>query len=303
MLCAIALIYGAAMPETFARVLARRDAHKKRTSITLPPAPSGETVSEMIRTTVTDPFLMLVSEPLLIPSAFVLGLNFAVFYGWFIGIPFTLGVLFNSPPNESGIVWLFGIAATAFGVTTTLLLHRLVRPVVIRFMGTHQHGVPVIEDRLIPSIFGCFLMYAGYQWLGWTANPSFNVVVHVAGDAMGVAGQTISLMSTLSYLFDAYPRARAELSALTSLSVWRHIVGGVCSMFFLPGLLYGKGGAPIYFNYQCQMLVPLFWWPWFMMLCGPYLRSTSRFNKGSKVDDSALGRELAFKEAEKSFSA
>ena len=290
MFAAFSLAFGAMMPETSPRQIARQAARKANVPVNLPPSVSGETASQMIKTTVINPFLMFWTEPLLIGHALMLGINFGIFYGLFMGIPSGLLKLYHMDLRATGLVWTTGIVGTIGALISNVLIEMWAKPYVQRRMGIRKHGVVVIEHRLVPGIVGVLVMYAGFMWIGWTATPKIPQFTHVVGDVFTVWGQAMSLMSAISYMFDCYPRATSNLSAITSLAVWRRLCGVAVSLVFLDGL-FALGGA-WFFTVQSQVLVPLFWYPGLLMICGPYLRSISPWSKGAS-DESPLAHEYA----------
>ncbi len=86
-----AFLFGVGMPETYARQIVRTRAKRAGQPHNLPKAESGVTLGEMARVTIIDPLIMLVSEPIVIMSALLLGANFGFLFQWFITVPVPLG--------------------------------------------------------------------------------------------------------------------------------------------------------------------------------------------------------------------
>lgn len=103
MFCLLALAVGLGMPETYPREIVRRDARRHGVRHSLSPALSGDTFGKMTKHTIIDPAIMIVSEPIVIGSALLVGTSFAVIFGLFTAVPTVLSMLYNFKPYTLGL--------------------------------------------------------------------------------------------------------------------------------------------------------------------------------------------------------
>ena len=280
MFALLSLVFGALMPETYVREIIRRDARSRRAAHNLGPALSGVTVMQMARYTVIDPIIMMVSEPLVIGNTLLVGTNFAALFSLFTTVPSVLKLLYNVTPYTAGLGFLSGFGGTICGAISAILLEQISRPIFEKKMGMMKSGVVVIEYRLVPGVVGAIFMFFSLFWIGWTSKPTTSVVIPVTGTAFFVWGSIMSIISTISYTFDAYPRPTSILSALTAQATFRLFAAGITSLYFLTGVMKIQGSWT--FSIFGFILIPLLFWPILLMVVGPHMRSRSRYSKGDK---------------------
>jgi DHA1 family multidrug resistance protein-like MFS transporter len=75
------------------------------------------------------------------------------------------------------------------------------------------HGLREQEHRLVPAIFGSFLIPIGLFIFGWTARPSIHWIVPLVGVVIFVVGTFLILQSIFVYVPLSYPKYAASLFA------------------------------------------------------------------------------------------
>jgi len=271
-LAAAALLYGAAMPETFPRALvrraARRDNHRPDG---LEPAPTGTDIGTMVRLTVTQPLAMLVAEPIVVMLALSLSLNFGVLFTAFVAVPATLSAG-GLGPRAIGLAFLGPFA----GALTAALIALVLDQAAFR-RSSHK-----IEHRMLPAMLGALLATAALFWIGWTtrAGVAFPEAVPIAGLSIYVCGSALMLIGFISFIFDAYPR-QETLSALTALACTRVLSAGWFVMIVpiavlnIPSQwLFGIWGI------LTAVLAPV---PFVVLFFGERLRTRSRYAETKEV--------------------
>lgn len=194
MIILLALISTIGMPETFQREIPRRI--NKRRGLpppVQPPAGSGVTFGEMARITVINPVIGFFTDPVIFMTALYLGFNFAVVFQWFITVPVVL-----TGPSDTIPPMGFGLSLGSAGIAFTSAIIGTVVAAVIgiaieqffyrRSLKSNKAGSTRIELRLIPAMYGGFLIMGSLFWIAWTASPAFNVLVPVAGTGVYVWG-------------------------------------------------------------------------------------------------------------------
>jgi DHA1 family multidrug resistance protein-like MFS transporter len=81
-----------------------------------------------------------------------------------------------------------------------------------------RNGLRQQEHRLVPAIFGSFLIPVGLFIFGWTARASIHWVVPLVGVVIFVVGTFLILQSIFVYLPLSYPKYAASLFAGNDLT-------------------------------------------------------------------------------------
>ncbi|KAF4976577.1 hypothetical protein FZEAL_6777 [Fusarium zealandicum] len=273
----VAMAFGAAMPETYNREILRTRIRYNRSGIKLSCAQSGVTLGEMAHITLFTPLKMLFTEPLVILVSLYLGLNFAIVFQWFISVPAALNAAYAFNVKQAGLAFFSAVGGVVLALVSSSLLEAL-------FSRKRKHGMESIEKRLIPAMFGSFLVAGSLFWIGFTATPSFHHLVPIFGTAVYVWGNAMVLISFISYLFDAYPAA-GTLSALTAAASFRLICAGIVPIFILD-MLKDLGGDWTFATFGIISAVMISF-PFILYFLGPSWRARSKYSQGS-VSDSTM---------------
>lgn len=262
------MAFGSAMPETYNREILRTRIRYNKSDIKLACAQSGVTFPEMAHITFFTPLKMLVTEPLVIIISLYLGLNFAVVFQWFISVPAALGAAYGFNVKQAGLAFFSAFGGVVLAVVSSCLIEALSSK-----KGNNSMGF--IENRLIPAMFGSVLAAASLFWVGFTADPKIHYLAPIFGTAVYVWGNSMVLISFISYLFDAYPPA-GTLSALTAAACFRLVCAGIVPIFILDMItdLNGKWTFSIFGIISAVMAL----FPFILYKFGPTWRMKSKYS-------------------------
>lgn len=275
MLMLAAFLFGIGMPETYARQIVRNRAKRAGQPHNLPKAESGVTFPEMVKVTLIDPLIMLVSEPIVIMSSLLLGANFGFLFQWFISVPVALNLTYNFTIQRVGLAFTSALAGTLLALLMSVALDRLsfARSSTNKTMG----AMPPIEYRLYPAIIGTPLMMAALFWVANTAKPSVHYIVPIVGTAVYVWGSMSVLIGVVAYLFDVYP-PRGTLAALTAVACFRIALAGVIPLVVIQSFMMATPKWTLSaFGFVVLALVPV---PFVLFFGGKGMRARSRYRGG-----------------------
>ncbi|GJC91485.1 fluconazole resistance protein [Colletotrichum higginsianum] len=161
------------------------------------------------------------------PIVFSLSVYMAVLYGYlyllFTTFPQVFKQQYGFSQGSSGLAYIgIGIGSLVGLLFAGLVSDRLVRTLTLRNAGQYQP-----EYRLPPMLCGAILVPIGLFWYGWTAEKQLHWMLPIVGTALLGCGIVIVLMSTSTYLVDAFTEYAA--SAMAANTVTRSLVGA-----FLP---------------------------------------------------------------------
>lgn len=250
------------LPETYATILLRRKAKKAG----MPPA--RQSFKEQYATSLTRPWIMLFTEPIL----FTLGLYSAFVWG-ILYLDFTAyPVVFREIRK-----WSEGTAGLSFlGIGIGMVIATASSPW-INDVHTHyaqKLGGTKPEARLPHLIVLAWLIPVSSFWFGWTANPPIHWIVCItSGIPFGIGFVTLFL-GTNAYLADCYGRFSA--SALAANAVLRSLFSAVFPLFARQ--MYIKLGTPwasSVLGFIALAMAPV---PWLLYTYGPKLRGWSKYH-------------------------
>ncbi|KAF2786148.1 MFS general substrate transporter [Melanomma pulvis-pyrius CBS 109.77] len=151
------------------------------------------------------------------PAIFFVNMYTALFYGiyytFFEVFPLVFPPFYGFNLGETGLAFL----SCQVGATIGLLgyfayLYWYMIPDNI------AHGLRGQEHRLVPAIFGSFLIPTGLFIFGWTARPDIHFIVPLIGVVIFVVGTFLILQSIFVWLPLTYPKYAASLFAGNDLT-------------------------------------------------------------------------------------
>ena len=80
-----------------------------------------------------------------------------------------------------------------------------------------RNGIREQEHRLVPAIFGSFLLPIGLFIFIWTSNPDIHWIVPLIGVGIFVVGHFLTMQSLFLYIPFSYPKYAASLFAGNSI--------------------------------------------------------------------------------------
>lgn len=267
------LLFAIGIPETYQREIPRRIARRNGKKLEQPLAESGVTIAQILRTTVINPAIMLVAEPVVTLITLHLMLNWAVLFSWFIIVPTVLTGVYSWTLQKDGLAFLSAIIGSILAGATSIAIEQFM------YARHKKSGVKTmmsIEFRLIPAMLGAVLIPASLFWIGWTAKPSVNEFSPIVGTGLYVYGSLLCLISFIPYLFDAYPPS-GTLAALTTAATMRILLGATVPLVILQmfGGLTGAWALST-FGFIGFAFMPI---PFVLFFFGEKMRERSQFSK------------------------
>jgi MFS transporter, DHA1 family, multidrug resistance protein len=193
MIALASLLFGTGMPESYQREIPRR--RNKRRGLPPPEQPaalSGVTLGEMARTTVINPVIGFFTDPIFFMCSVYLAFNFGVVFQWFIIVPIVLTTTYGFSLGSDGLAFISAIIGVLLAAIISIAIEQIFYR---RSLKTEAKGQTSIELRLIPAMYGGFLILASLFWVGWTAKPSVHWAVPVVGTGVYVWGNASVLVS------------------------------------------------------------------------------------------------------------
>ncbi|GFF26121.1 uncharacterized MFS-type transporter C530.15c [Aspergillus lentulus] len=232
-------------------------------------------VKEMLYTTLTRPWLMLFTEPIL----FLLSLYMALVYG-ILYLDFTAYPVVYRETRA----WSASIAGLSFlGICVGMAIATLISPYVNQIHGIYVRrlGGPQPEARLPHLIVISWLIPVSLFWFAWTASPPTHWISGIVAGVPFGFGLILLFLGITSYLTDCYGSFGA--SALAANAVLRSLFGAVFPLFSTS--LYhslGTSWATSLLGFVALAMAPL---PWVFYRFGPRIRSRSKYHLKTREYD------------------
>jgi len=216
--------------ESYAPVLLQRKAAKirfetKNWAIHAPADESQVNIHEIVHKYLYRPFIMLAMEPILVLVTIYMAFIYGMIYLFFESYPISFQESRGWNPGVGALPFIGIILGVVLGVSIIVYTSntRFKRKMI------ENGGKPIPEERLIPMIFGAFLLPIGLFWFAWTSSPNITWVPQVlAGIPIGAGIQMIFLQG-LSYIIDVY--LMHANSAIAANTLVRSLAGAGFPMF------------------------------------------------------------------------
>jgi MFS family permease len=207
------------LPETYGPVLLQLRAKSltkkfNKTFISVLDKEHRHTSIESFKKSLSRPWVLLFSEPIVMAAAIYLAFIYATLYMLFGAFP----VIYQS---ERG--WSEGVSGLAFlGITVGMIIGLLYMIIdnrrYVRLVDALPPGaLPIPEWRLLPSIPGSIALPIGIFWFAWTNGPSVHWSVSIIATVPFAFGMVLVFVSILNYLIDAYAIYAASVLAATAM--------------------------------------------------------------------------------------
>ncbi|KAL4777242.1 putative MFS multidrug transporter [Aspergillus nidulans var. acristatus] len=226
----IVLIFGGAVfalmcciKETYAPVILRKRAANRRKETGDPKwwtrYDSQGDVSRQLTTSLSRPFLMLLTEPICIFWDSYVALVYGVLYLCFVAYPIAF-------QTERG--WAPGLGGLSFaGIGIGVLIAIACEPLFRRVINSHRKdpltGEVPPEAMASIVVLGAILLAAGQLWFAWTCTPDVHWIVPIlAGVPFGIGNACVFIYAT-NYIARSYGQYTA--SALSGNMFARSLMG------------------------------------------------------------------------------
>jgi multidrug resistance protein len=259
------------LPETYAPKLLA----DKRRCMPGYSAANQPPVKEMLYTTLTRPWLMLFTEPILFLLSLYMALVYGILYLDFTAYP----VVYRETRG-----WSASMAGLSFlGICVGMAIATLISPYVNRIHGIYVRrlGGPQPEARLPHLIVISWLIPISLFWFAWTATPPTHWISGIVAGVPFGFGLILLFLGITSYLTDCYGPFGA--SALAANAVLRSLFGAVFPLFSTD--LYhslGTSWATSLLGFVALAMAPL---PWMFYRFGPQIRSRSKYHLKTREYD------------------
>ncbi|KAK3168376.1 hypothetical protein OEA41_004823 [Lepraria neglecta] len=264
-------LFGIAMPDTYPREIQRRRAKRTGTPLKLLPAQSGVTLADMFTVTFLTPIKMLVTEPVVIGLSLYVGFIFGVTFQFFISIPAVLELTYSFTVQQVGIAF----SAAILGSILSTVMSMAIDFSVPHWCTKNHDGTVPEEYRMLPAMIGGLMVTTSLFWIAWTAKPSVHYLSPIFGTTLYIWGAMSIIISSISYLFDAYP-PRGTLSALTAAASFRLVIAAIIPLVIIQMITNLTGAwAVSTFGFISAAFAPI---PWILYLFGARLRAHSKYN-------------------------
>ncbi|KAI1111053.1 major facilitator superfamily domain-containing protein [Nemania sp. NC0429] len=253
-------------------------------------------ITTMISTSLTRPFHLLFTEPIVFFFSLWVSFAWAVLYLTFGSIPLVFRRQYGFSIEQSGYVFaamiVGSVLATVFGILQDHALKHpkwqdgasitsddsgipLSDPIPKGFWGFLRRHLPAEspESRLYLTCFTGVLLPIGLYIFGFCARPSIHWIVPTIGIGLATMGIYYIYLATFNYLADIY-QAYAS-SALAAQSFCRNILGGVFPL--ITAMLFtnlGEGAAGGVLGAIATVLAVV---PWVLVFFGETIRRRSKY--------------------------
>lgn len=267
----IYLLAVAFLPETYPPKLLqqkiKRD-HRPRLGVE---AQNQEPLGKRFSVSLTRPWVMLFTEPILIALSLYMAFIYGVLFLDFTAYPIVFQRARGWPLGISGLSFL-GIG---LGMAIAAVLSPLVDRIHVRYV--YKLGGPSSpqpEARLPHLIIIAWFLPLGLLWFAWTALPPTPWAWSIAAGLPFGFGLVMLFVGITGYLTDCY--AEYSTSALAANTLLRSLFGAVFAIFAED--MYDTLGTPwatSLLGFLAVAMAPL---PLLFYKCGPRIRNSSKFH-------------------------
>ncbi|RMZ78221.1 hypothetical protein DV738_g4020, partial [Chaetothyriales sp. CBS 135597] len=241
--------------------------YRRKLRYQLPPSTAPSSLGHMIYLSLTTPFRLLSTEPVVFFFSLWAAFAWALQYMTFSVLPLVFSTTYHFDTQSNGAVFSTICIANIIATSLSIYQERLARQ-----RWPKLHSAP--EGRLYFACLQSALLPIGLFWFGWTATPSAHVHWISPVFALGVAqiGIFSIYLAVFNYLADVYHRYAS--SALAGQSFCRNILAAIFPAFtdqMFRGL--GFGGASSLLGATAVILTAV---PWVLVFFGETIRRRSK---------------------------
>lgn len=227
-------------------------------------------ITSMIRVSLSRPFHLLLTEPILFSFSLWVSFSWAVLYLTMSAVPLVYKKVYGFHAQGYGAMF----ASICVGAL-------LFTPLAI-YQERWAHKLPLYrisesakapEHRLLFACFESLLLPIGLFIFGWTARPEISFIVPAIGLVLATMGIFSIYLATFNYLADVYGQYAS--SALAAQSFCRNIAGGVLPL--VTGAMFNHLGYGRASSILGGIGLALGIVPWILLIFGSKIRHWSPF--------------------------
>lgn len=276
---AVALVVTVFMSETYKAVILKRRAKR----LGVQPAPelksSGlENVKFFVTKTITRPFYMMLTEPIVALFDIYNAFNFGLLNAFFAAFSWVFQNVYGFGIGATGLTYLGQAVGSVAGLMIVLYIYNFnwaKENKRIKEGDSNANMAP--EKRLIIAQIGAPMFPISLFWFAWTARPDVHWISPVIAEGFFSCGNLLIFTCTGLYFTDCYG-ALYSASAWSSCTFIRYLAAFAFPLFVIQmyeGL--GVGWATSLLGFVALALVPV---PFALSKYGEQLRNRSRFSSG-----------------------
>ncbi|KAK3722114.1 hypothetical protein LTR37_002547 [Vermiconidia calcicola] len=276
---AVALVVTAFMSETYKAVILKR--RGKRLGVQ--PAPelksSGlENVKFFVTKTITRPFYMMLTEPIVALFDIYNAFNFGLLNAFFAAFSWVFQNVYGFGIGATGLTYLGQAVGSVAGLMIVLYIYNFdwaKENKRIKEGDSNANMAP--EKRLIIAQIGAPMFPISLFWFAWTARSDVHWISPVIAEGFFSCGNLLIFTCTGLYFTDCYG-ALYSASAWSSCTFIRYLAAFAFPLFVIQmyeGL--GVGWATSLLGFVALALVPV---PFALSKYGEQLRKRSKFSSG-----------------------
>jgi len=225
-------------------------------------------LSEVTYDALLIPWQINALDPAVAFSTFYTALLYMIYYSFFESFPLVYVTMYNFNLGQSSLPFLSILVALGIFLPLYLLHFYLT---VEKPFTTNVFGAP--ERRLIPALYGTYLIPAGLFIFAFTSRESIHWIVPTIGAGLSVGGTYVVFQSIFLYLPFTYPQYSASLFAANDFA--RSTLAAAAILFSRPMFLKlgVDGGVGLLAGLTVICIAGIYILFWY----GDKLRARSRF--------------------------
>jgi MFS family permease len=226
---------------------------------------SRSSLSHMIYLSLTTPFKLLATEPVVFFFSLWAAFAWAILYMTFSVIPLAFSTTYNFSTQSNALVFTSIGAGSILGCLLSIYQEKLARRYWPKFTARP-------EGRLYFACLESALLPIGLFWFGWTATPEIHYISPIIALGVAQVGIFSIYLAVFNYLADVYHRYAS--SALAGQSFCRNMLAAVFPLFTAQMFTrLGYGGAGSLLGGIAVVLTGV---PWVLVFKGEAIRARSR---------------------------
>ncbi|EEA20546.1 hypothetical protein TMatcc_000534 [Talaromyces marneffei ATCC 18224] len=225
-------------------------------------------VGEMLRISLTRPFLLLITEPVVFFFSLWAAFSWSVLYINLSVIPLVFETNYDFSLSQANSIFTATCVGSLLAMTISIIQEKTA-------VHRRKHWNSVPEHRLYFSCVESTLLPLGLFLFGWTSQFQVHWIVPVIGVAISTIGIFSVYLAVFNYLADTYHSYAS--SALAAQSFCRNMLGGIfplVSRQLFNHLSFGPAASLLGGIGAALTLVP-----WLLIFFGPEIRARSRHAK------------------------